>query len=293
MPNLHANIIEDTGLTEAFNQQNGRWTFSAVRAYKVTDLDDTYALDPQDLMSGALQVSGLPARFEAYGAFAPRCIVLSRQVLPYKEHDNAAKVLVTYGTLTSGSGGGGGSTFFTVSDKTSLVDVETQLLPGTAGKWKPITVKYTDANGVQFGPKTASIRYLAVLRRVVLQAFVQSNPDKIAAMRANMGMVNDDDFNGLPVGYWLFSDLDDETSDNQTYKLTAELMTQNTQNWSQAVIFIEPNNNQPVLIRANVAQGARAAPYKYDVDDTRNGLSLVGPYPPTDFTQIFGGNLNV
>lgn len=176
----------------------------------------------------------------------------------------------------------------TVRDSSSLSNVRSQL---STIDFTPFYVTWTPPGGAPIS-KALTLNSVLPSRHLTVS---QTLPYKASTtILDSFACVNDRPWQGLPIGYWLFSDIIGETVDNGiTYTYTATFSTKQWEDWSQ-LGFIQDDNGVPVMIAPTIAEvnalvkKLRLKPYAVGQDTTVNGLTKVGDYPMVDFKKIFG-----
>lgn len=170
----------------------------------------------------------------------------------------------------------------TISDSTTISSVTTQLHPKD---FKPLYVRYTPAGGTVI-KKLVSLQSALPLRHLTFNQTIDhmASTDVINAF----GTVNDQPWQGLPIGYWLFSDIDGYTQDNGiTYTYTAIFTTKQRENWLQ-LGYMEDDTGQPIIVPEASVAAIRSQDYFYGQDTSVDGVLVAGLHDLSDFFAIFG-----
>lgn len=171
----------------------------------------------------------------------------------------------------------------TIRDSSSLSNVPSQL---GAQDYEPFYVSWTPPGGAKPILKILTLNTVLPMRHLTIS---QTVPYRMgSALLDAYGSVNDAAWQGLPVGYWLFSDLDGGSNDDGiTYTYSVTLSTKQWEDWSQ-MGFLEDDNGQAVPVDKDQVSALRKQAYQFGMDQTVNGVTKVGNFPTADFGSLFG-----
>ena len=78
------------------------------------------------------------------------------------------------------------------------------------------------------------------------------------------------------------------SNDGNNYFLQVELMSYNFQDFGQIKGYVNRSNGVTYPFKPADYIALRNQKYKYGIDNTKNGLLRIDPYPQTDFASLFG-----
>lgn len=237
----------------------------------------------------ATQAPNMPQMGDPHPAH-PSCTVTELEAVGINDADDSIEVMITYETpRVEGGVSIGGGPGFVFEDDMGLTGESTQLLPGPSKV--PIVPKIKDANG-KIREYQGTLDVQRPLRTVTLSGLLKKgvSPDKY---REHVGKVNQDQWNGKPPGYWLFSGMRSSTTDGgKSYSLSIQIVTKNNEDWSQYVVLRDRNTDQLVTVDDKVVAQLKQFDYKYGIlypgGQNDKGILRAGPYEMTPFNSIFG-----
>lgn len=227
----------------------------------------------------------------------PRATLKSRQADSVLAND-VMRVELIYET-PRGAGGeqGAQSRRWIVQDATSLTTESTQLLPGLnakAGKGGvPLRVAVSVSDKRERMEDTGTISFQRPIRALTLSGPVLAGTDE--DIKAAVGCVNADNWQGKPRGYWLFAGFSSTSSTDSLLKqLELTFLTRNREDWGTGLILRDSVTGR--FIQGDdvdeAAKKLRQKEYGYGIlypDNANNkGIIKVCPYIDVPFFSIFG-----
>jgi hypothetical protein len=174
---------------------------------------------------------------------------------------------------------------FFARDDTSVVTVQTNLLPGTR---RPIRCSWKDPKDPNNSVATdyCPIKYQAPYRVIQISGKILGMPP--AGQRQMIRHVNNADWVGHPKGYWLMERYTGDTKDRgNSFDLSCQVASWEEHDWSEYGILRNHHTGRFVQVTDQEMDDLVAMPYKYGIIP-RNGVVRVGPYREANFAALFG-----
>ena len=282
MSNVILNLVEGSEYDHAVDGS------SYVMAGLATTLDGGVLPGDPTMLFRALDQAGMPKWYDTHPA-SNQFKCNRHYVRPLS--DSVAKVLVYF---VAGPAQPPGSTWV-VSDSTSLIDDTTQLHPDTG---EPLSITWQDPGDPNLKiTDIATMRYMVPLWRLTFEGWIDRNmvpgttptgPPNTAKFANLQGYVNENEWNGLPRGFWQCIEFDDQTQDRGvSYTIRATFATKIRRDWSSWEVLRDTHTGKFVKVRQGDVERLAQRQYEYDVIRD-NGILKTGLYPLTDFAAVFG-----
>lgn len=256
----------------------GRYT----RMGLVTNISLPLAVPTNDVLVRALAISGLPQKGDRLiPGLAPydKYFLKRHIVRPIDAATCVIEMWYDYNGLLG------------VRDSSSLSSVPTQINPVSK---QPLYVHYQVPGG-KLIKKLATLVSPLPMRQLVFSQTVDymASPDVLDCL----GCVNNETWQGLPIGYWLCSGMDATTDDEGiTYTYTVTFTTKIKESWSQFAFMTDDTGQAVFVAESDVTamklQGYIAGEQRDTVGDGTgdlvNGLLKVGMFETRDFFYVFG-----
>lgn len=324
MVTLTKDLIEGTINNVRADSRYGL-VFYGTRAFMARGLTNGSVNQSASALARSLASVGLPQiggnPYPEDFTIAPNCVILNYRSQGVRESDDAALLFADYDTPILPAT----PALFTISDDSSLMQSQRQLLPGTGEPFRQ-TFQYTDPTASHSVPRTATLPIMMPIRKMVLSGPI-ANRD-LDTYRNKLATVNDASWRGLPLGYWLFTafrsvrdtaaallagtnnfqtpvngPIDRATVSNminnpdQKFNASVELESKVIEDWSLFSLFVDPRTGETVQVNSSIAISAYSDVYDYGVFDIGTdgspngggaGLLVVGPYQLSSFSALFG-----
>ncbi len=134
--------------------------------------------------------------------------------------------------------------------------------------------------------QTATINGMFPTKTVIYSRFQSPYPSDIESL---FGTVNAAEFQGLPIGYWLFAGMDIRTlTQGANYDYHCTFISKVTEDWSNWVYYRLPNGQHVIVDHTTLATLAGAA-YINGITTNTVGIARIGLYSLTDWGTVFSG----
>lgn len=198
---------------------------------------------------------------------------------------SSSKFRRVYFDLVFSTDAGGDVNAYIIRDRTGLAQIQTQKI---GGKW--LRMDYLK-DGVALPKDNLTIIVQRPMRSFQVTRIIAGEPSD--TIRNAVGKANNATWKGLPVGYWLLTEVSTDLARyGGYYQLTISASTKVSEDWS--TFGVMQNKNDGKFITATNAQLAAliATGYSYDITyadgSILSGVAKVGPYDLVDFSTVFG-----
>jgi hypothetical protein len=222
-------------------------------------------------------LSGCPQEGQPINSSYPDWICLSRSVKPV--NTLTWRLFTVYRWMGA----------IGIRDHTTLQQIDSFLNPSTM---QPVYNIWKNPNAAEGTPPTipklCHFRDFLPVRSLTFTRTV--NFEASAAVESAIRSVNQVNWQGLPPGYWLVTDIDGQSQDNgitNTYNVT--FSTQTIYDWS-SFDYMEDFRGEAVYIDPVKFNTLITNAYTYGTPDTTtcSGVVRLGRFPMVDFYSVFG-----
>jgi hypothetical protein len=233
----------------------------------------------------ALTVAGMPGYGEPHPTVP--AAQLTRIVVRPVDAGDKARIELYYSTAEPGGTPNG---TFVLKDSTGL----TQELVELDGNFEPIIVSFTpDSTSAEQVEKVIRTPRLTPMRTLTMfaQTSVRPNINKLTCV----GRVNQQAWQGLPMGYWLCSGVEatfaDATGAVPQITQAATFITRQYRDWSEYGFYVDADGDIPAddaNFDPSAIRAVMESSYQLGLNRNAQAFTKVGHYQLANFQAIFG-----